>query len=101
MLTNCIIDMAIFCYYNNYMEIEFDLAKSEKNRLERNLPFEMGADFDWTGASYAEDVRNPYPERRFVAVGYLGGQVACALFHSGARRGPDYQFSQGKRQGGS
>jgi uncharacterized DUF497 family protein len=38
------------------MEIEFDPAKSEKNRQERNLPFDLAADFDWSGASYAEDV---------------------------------------------
>lgn len=64
------------------MKIEFDQVKSEKNRQERNLPFEQAAEFDWAGASYAEDVRNPYPERRFVAVGYLGDRVHVLGFTS-------------------
>lgn len=64
------------------MKIEFDQVKSEKNRQERNLPFEQAAEFDWAGASYAEDVRNPYPERRFVAVGYLGDRVHVLCFTS-------------------
>ena len=62
------------------MEIAFDPAKSEKNRLERNLPFELAADFDWAGASYSEDVRNPYPEKRFVAVGYLEERLHVLCF---------------------
>lgn len=62
------------------MEIEFDPVKSEKNRQERNLPFDQAADFDWSGASYAEDVRNPYPESRFVAIGYLGDRLHVICF---------------------
>jgi hypothetical protein len=62
------------------MKIEFDPAKSEKNRQERDLPFELAADFDWAGARYAEDLRNPYPERRFVAVGHLGERLCVLCF---------------------
>ncbi len=53
------------------MKIEFDPAKSAKNDRERGLPFDLVADFDWEGAAYVEDTRFSYPERRFVAVGYL------------------------------
>jgi uncharacterized DUF497 family protein len=62
------------------MKIEFDPAKSEKNARERDLPFERAADFDWDGAIYAEDSRNPYPERRFVAVGYLDERLHFLCF---------------------
>lgn len=62
------------------MKIEFDPVKSEKNARERDLPFERAADFDWDGAIYTEDSRNPYPERRFVAVGYLGEQLHVLCF---------------------
>ena len=62
------------------MRIEFDPAKSEKNREERDLPFHRAADFDWAGAIYAEDVRNFYPERRFVAVGYLDERLHVLCF---------------------
>ena len=53
------------------MIIEFDPAKSEKNRQSRGLPFSMAHDFDWKTAQYAEDVRHEYSERRFIAVGWL------------------------------
>ena len=62
------------------MEIEFDPAKSERNRLERNLPFELAENFDWAGASYSEDVRKSYPEKRFVAVGYLEYRLHVLCF---------------------
>ena len=62
------------------MKIEFDPAKSEKNARERDLPFERAADFDWEGAVYTEDSRNPYPERRFVAVGYLDERLHFLCF---------------------
>jgi hypothetical protein len=36
----------LLCIYNKYMEIEFDQAKSEKNRLERNLPLDLVVTFE-------------------------------------------------------
>jgi len=62
------------------MKIEFDPVKSEKNAQERDLPFERAADFDWEGAIYAEDSRNPYPERRFLAFGYLDNRLHVLCF---------------------
>lgn len=53
------------------MKIDFDPEKSNKNNLDRGLPFEKAAEFDWETALYAEDTRYAYPERRFVAIGYL------------------------------
>lgn len=62
------------------MKIEFDPAKSEKNKVERGLPFGMAADFDWEGASIIPDIRNDYLEKRFIAVGYLGDRLHIICF---------------------
>lgn len=62
------------------MRIDFDPAKSAKNTQERGLPFDLAAKFEWTEAVFAEDVRNQYPERRFIAVGYLGGRLHVVCF---------------------
>jgi len=62
------------------MKIEFDQAKSDKNEEERDLPFECAADFDWEGATFAEDDRKIYPERRFVAIGYFENRLHILCF---------------------
>jgi len=62
------------------MNIEFDPIKSEKNRQERGLPFSMAHDFEWKTAGYTEDIRHEYPERRFVAVGWLLGRLCVLCF---------------------
>ena len=62
------------------MKIEFDSKKSEKNRQERNLPFERAYDFDWDTAIYTEDKRRQYPEQRFVTMGYLGVRLHVICF---------------------
>jgi uncharacterized DUF497 family protein len=62
------------------MKIDFDPEKSCKNIHNRELPFELAAEFDWETALYAEDVRNAYPERRFVAMGYLGERLHVICF---------------------
>jgi uncharacterized DUF497 family protein len=60
--------------------IEFDLAKSERNARERGLPFARADEFDWETATYEEDVRRGYSERRFVALGYLGERLHMLCF---------------------
>jgi uncharacterized DUF497 family protein len=62
------------------VRIEFDPAKSERNASERGLPFERAAEFDWGGALYREDTRRSYPERRFVALGFLGNRLHVVCF---------------------
>lgn len=62
------------------MKIEFDPEKSEKNRLQRELPFERAIEFDWENAIFFEDDRNLYPERRFIAVGYLDDRLHVLCF---------------------
>lgn len=62
------------------MKIDFDPAKSAKNKQERGLPFERAAEFIWEEAVYSEDTRTQYPERRFVAVGYLENRLHVICF---------------------
>lgn len=57
------------------MKIEFDPTKSARNDQERGLPFTAAASFDWESATYQEDIRHDYPERRFVAVGFIGQRL--------------------------
>jgi len=62
------------------MKIEFDSKKSEKNALERELPFQLVEYFEWDTAIYEEDTRKLYPEQRFVAVGYLNSRLHVVCF---------------------
>ncbi|OAI46483.1 hypothetical protein AYO45_01695 [Gammaproteobacteria bacterium SCGC AG-212-F23] len=62
------------------MKIDYDLKKSNKNKRERDLSFEQAIDFDWETALYIEDVRKLYPERRFVAMGYLEDRLHVICF---------------------
>lgn len=62
------------------MKIEFDPEKSKKNNRDRGLPFDRAADFDWETARYVEDIRIPYPEQRFVAMGYVGNRLHVICF---------------------
>ncbi len=62
------------------MEITYDLEKSAKNVLERDLPFSKVAHFNWHTATFKEDQRKNYPEQRFVAVGYLEDRLHVLCF---------------------
>lgn len=62
------------------MNIEFDPAKSERNARERGLPFDLAAEFVWETAVTREDTRVAYPERRFVALGYLDDRLHVLCF---------------------
>lgn len=62
------------------MKIEFDPAKNERNIRERDLPFDMAADFDWETALVVEDDRRDYGECRFRALGYIGARLYALVF---------------------
>jgi uncharacterized protein len=62
------------------MEIEFDQVKSEKNRLERDLPFDLVATFEQDSAMVWPDSRYEYGERRFCAIGYIGFRLYHLVF---------------------
>ncbi len=62
------------------MRIEFDPAKSDRNRDERGLPFDRVSDFDIAGALLAVDERKAYGEVRYVALGLLDGRLHVLCF---------------------
>ena len=62
------------------MEIEFDALKNERNIRERGLSFERVTDFDFNTAMVKQDVRSPYPEPRFIAVGFLDKRLHVLCF---------------------
>ncbi len=57
------------------MKIHYDAAKNARNIAARGLSFDRVADFDFETAKVREDVRRAYPERRFVALGWLEGRL--------------------------
>ena len=70
----------IFWVYNKTMRIEFDPNKSMDNERQRGLPFTLVSGFDWDGALVAEDLRGPYPERRFQATGMIAYRLYVVIF---------------------
>lgn len=74
------VDFFLAHRYGEIMKIEFDPAKSERNAIERGLPFEMAQEFDWDTAIYSEDNRCVYPERRFVALGFVAERLHAICF---------------------
>jgi uncharacterized DUF497 family protein len=54
------------------MEISFDTTKSDRNLIDRGLPFMLVEQLDWSGAVIEEDVRKNYGERRYLALGTIG-----------------------------
>jgi uncharacterized DUF497 family protein len=70
----------LFVATNKSVKIEFDPAKSEKNARERGLPFSLVEQFHWETASFSQDVRFPYPESRFVAVGFIAKRLHVICF---------------------
>ena len=62
------------------MLVTFDPAKSERNEAERGLPFSLALDFEWDSALVAEDTRRDYGERRFQAIGFIGGRLHVLVF---------------------
>lgn len=62
------------------MNIDFDPTKNDRNIRERGLSFERAGDFDFAAAVVREDVRKAYPERRFIALGFLDGRLHVLCF---------------------
>jgi uncharacterized DUF497 family protein len=63
------------------VKISYDAAaKNDRNIRERGLSFERVVEFEFATANICEDVRKIYPERRFVAVGWLDARVHVLCF---------------------
>ena len=63
-----------------HIRIEFDPGKSDRNETERGLPFSLIAELNWSSVQAVEDTRKPYPERRFVGVGFIGQRLHVVCF---------------------
>ncbi|MEI8031417.1 MAG: BrnT family toxin, partial [Comamonadaceae bacterium] len=50
------------------------------NIRERGLSFERASDFDFESAIVKQDKREPYPEVRYVAVGFLDARLHVLCF---------------------
>ena len=59
--------------------IEFDPAKSAKNRRERGIGFERFAEMDLDTAVSVEDTRKDYGERRLRVLGRIESQLHAAV----------------------
>lgn len=62
------------------MRFTYDLAKSERNIVERGLAFDLAEDFDWSTALIAEDTRQDYLERRYQALGLIAEHLHMLVF---------------------
>jgi uncharacterized protein len=62
------------------MHIDFDPAKSERNRQERGLSFTQAAEFEFETALFVQDDRRDYGELRWRALGRRAGRVHVLVF---------------------
>jgi uncharacterized DUF497 family protein len=62
------------------VEISYDDAKNERNIRERGLSFERAVEFNFQTAQIAQDLRHPYPERRYLALGFVGVRLHMLVF---------------------
>lgn len=62
------------------MLIEYDPNKNESNIQKHGLSFLEAQDFLFGTALVQEDTRKEYPERRYIAVGYIGVRLHVLCF---------------------
>jgi uncharacterized protein len=62
------------------MGISFDPSKSQRNELERGLPFSLVEELDWSTAWMVEDVRENYGERRYLVLGVIRERLHAMVF---------------------
>lgn len=55
-------------------------AKSKRNAAERELPFDLVAEFDFETALIWVDRRFSYPETRWLALGWLGERLHVVCY---------------------
>jgi len=62
------------------MEFEWDARKSEQNLQERGFDFEIASAIFNNPVLVKEDTRKDYGERRFIAIGQVGGILFTIAF---------------------
>ncbi len=60
--------------------ISFDPVKSQRNEMERGLPFTWVQAMEWDTSLIKEDRRKDYGERRFLAMGKIQGRLHAVVF---------------------
>jgi uncharacterized DUF497 family protein len=74
--------------------LEWDDAKSERNRVLRGFGFEIADAFDWSSAVVERDERKDYGEVRYRAFGRAGELKLCVAF---TLRGPETRIISVRR----
>lgn len=59
---------------------EWDEHKNDANRVRHGVGFEAAVEFEWESALAMADERAEYGERRYVAVGAIGGRIHVMVF---------------------
>ena len=62
------------------LEYEWDQAKQEWTLREPGLDFTDAAQIDWDAALTMSDIRQPYPEGRFITCAMIGGGLCVAVW---------------------
>lgn len=62
------------------MELEWDEEKNRANRVKHGLDFDDARKLDWDNATYVEDTRFDYPERRYWAFAMGNGRIHMVAF---------------------
>ena len=62
------------------MEIEFDAAKDEANRLKHGVSLRGAAGLDWDRLVTRIDTRRDYGELREIGLGTIGQRLYCVVF---------------------
>ena len=59
------------------MAIEFDAAKSQKNKADpsRGFGLEKAAEFEWKTCVTFPDTRHDYGEKRIISIGFIGHRL--------------------------
>ncbi len=66
--------------YVYLVRYEWDQAKREWTLQDRGLDFADVAQIDWDAALTMSDVRQPYPEERFITYAMIGGGLCVAVW---------------------
>lgn len=66
------------------VNIQFDPAKNEINRVKHGISLAEASGFEWETALEREDDRFDYDELRFVAIGLIGSRLYVMVFTEGA-----------------
>ncbi|PID95786.1 MAG: hypothetical protein CSA85_00505 [Alphaproteobacteria bacterium] len=62
------------------MKLEWNETKHSETLAERGLDFADVAALDWDTALTIEDTRKPYPEVRYVTMGYIKGRLCVVAW---------------------